>query len=414
MPKSRRRQHRAQSSHRARASAGITALTTAATVVTIVLIVAGSVLAPSGAATGKSRWHFPRATKTVTATATATVTVTATPGVPAPTATVTATQSVPGPTATVTTTVTASPSPSPTSPSSSTSSPTASPTSSPPPQTQGREIGVYMSGNNSGLDSYTSGWSVKPDVGSFYVNWPGSVPTLMSTYAGHGRSIQVELTSKISAGNFVTWADIAAGKYDTQVISYIKKLDGLGAPVMLALENEPDLRISDSTKAAPGQTAAQYVAAANRVADLIHANSTHVESLDWLAGGNASNAANFLFAKSKMDNVCWDPYKKGTELSDTATTLWAKFINNVLIPKGYDQIPRHICESGIKVDTFSNGGSYTTQQEIDFYKGWPAAMTANKIVSAVWFRSNSGQHDYIPTDPSVDQAFATMVSNTLG
>jgi hypothetical protein len=40
-------------------------------------------------------------------------------------------------------------------------------------------------------------------------------------------------------------------------------------------------------------------------------------------------------------------------------------------------------------------------------------MAANDIDSVIWFRANSGAHDYIPTDPSVDQAFATMVDNLL-
>ena len=72
--------------------------------ITVVLAVAGSLLAPSDASTASRRYHvikIVRPTKTVTATATVTVTApgpTATVTAPGPTATVT----VPGPTATVT------------------------------------------------------------------------------------------------------------------------------------------------------------------------------------------------------------------------------------------------------------------------------------------------------------------------
>ena len=38
---------------------------------------------------------------------------------------------------------------------------------------------------------------------------------------------------------------------------------------------------------------------------------------------------------------------------------------------------------------------------------------ADDIESVVWFRDNTGRHDYIPTDPSVDQAFSSMVASTL-
>jgi hypothetical protein len=67
-----------------------------ATVVTVVLTVAGSVLSPSGASgTRMPRHHIWTVTATTTVTATATVTV------PGPTATATVTATVPGPTATV-------------------------------------------------------------------------------------------------------------------------------------------------------------------------------------------------------------------------------------------------------------------------------------------------------------------------
>ena len=58
----RRRKHRAAGPHRARATAGITAFAAVSTVATVVLIVAGSVLTPTGATAGKYRWHHHRGT----------------------------------------------------------------------------------------------------------------------------------------------------------------------------------------------------------------------------------------------------------------------------------------------------------------------------------------------------------------
>jgi len=87
---------------------------TVAAVVTLVLVVTGSVLGASGAAlSGKSHWHpYKKHTRPVTAKA-------ASPG---PTRTATPTQTVPGPTRTVTQTVTAHPS----------AGPRTAPTSAPP------------------------------------------------------------------------------------------------------------------------------------------------------------------------------------------------------------------------------------------------------------------------------------------
>ncbi len=106
------RKHRAGGSRRARVGAGITAFATVASILTVVLVVGGTVLTPSGASASKYFWHHGwhhrwHPTKTVTATWT--------PKIPYPTrtvtATATATQSAPvPPTRTVTTTATANPS----------------------------------------------------------------------------------------------------------------------------------------------------------------------------------------------------------------------------------------------------------------------------------------------------------------
>jgi hypothetical protein len=237
----------------------------------------------------------------------------------------------------------------------------------------------------------------------------------MKTYASQGREIQAELSTKISAGSWVTWSDIAQGTYDSHIVSLIKSLDALGTPVLLALDVEPDGQYDGGTGVAPGQTPAQYVAAANHVADLIHANATHVESLVWLAGyRDAATEASFLPALSKLDNVGWDPYLTGSHAaSETPTHLFATFIDNVLIPHGYGNVPRHILETGIQTDPAANGKTFSSADQINFFNAIPAAMTTDNIQSVIWFRDNSGTHDYIPTNSSVDQAFATMTHNLL-
>ena len=135
----------------------------------------------------------------------------------------------------------------------------------------------------------------------------------------------------------------------------------------------------------------------------------------WLAGfKDAATSASFLPAHAKLDNVGWDPYKTGSHpASETATQLFATFVNTVLVPYGYDDIPRHILETGIKTDTFSSGELFDTQTQVDFMKSIPAAMDANDLESVIWFRANSGAHDYIPTSSSVDQAFESMTDVAL-
>lgn len=276
-------------------------------------------------------------------------------------------------------------------------------------------IGVYMSGNNAGLDAYTSGWSQQPEVASYYLNWDAPLPESMRPYARQGREIQVALMTKLGDGSWVRWSDIAAGRYDDHIVAVIDSLDSLGATVLLSLDVEPDANyVNGNGNVEPGQTPAEYVAAADHVADLVHAHSTHVRSLVWLAGFQppAIEAA-FLPAHSKLDDIGWDPYKTaGHPVDQTATQLFATFIDAVLVPHGYGDIARHITETGIQVDPSATGTAFSTQTQIAFYQGFPAAMKADDIQTVVWFRADSGAHDYIPTDPSVDAAFAAMLAGS--
>jgi hypothetical protein len=297
-----------------------------------------------------------------------------------------------------------------------------------PPPVSNKLIGVYMSGNNNGLETYESSWPTKTNCNTYYVTWTGNSsspnwtpPSHMSVAAGQGHTIMLEMDSKQATGGpWVTWANIASGSLDSFIIDFLDELDALGVPVYLSLENEADLKWdAGDGKVAPGQTTAQYKAACDKVYDLIHANTTNVHSLLWLAGGTASRAIAMLPTKSKLDAISWDPYKKGTECSLNTSQVLNRFIANVLIPTGYDTVPkRFITETGIKVNAF-NGTQcgitqFPTSTQIDYYNGIPGAMDANDIDGVVWFRTNSGAHPYIPTDPAVDAAFRDMVDNTLG
>lgn len=404
-----RRKHRAPGPRRAQLSAGLTALGTAALLVTAVLVVTTGMVTQTGALSDHfTRHHHPirtvRPTKTFTGW----------PTRPAPSSS----SPTSAPTSSRPTWPTTGPTTRPTGPTTGPTGPTTGPTTrtTQPSSGYGPAIGLYMAGNNSGLDSYTSSWPVKPNAVSFYLNWGQKVPSNMKVYATQGRQIQIALQTKISSGSWARWTDIAKGTYDAQIVTLIKSLDALDTRVLLALDVEPDANINGGGGVAPGQTPAQYVAAANHVADLIHANSTHVQSLVWLAGfQSAATEASFLPALSKLDNVGWDPYKTGSySASETPTAIFARFINSVLVPYGYGGVSRHILETGIKTDKSSKGTTFDTQTQQNFFSQIPAAMSADKISSVIWFRDNAGTHDYIPTNSSVDRTFESMVQQLLG
>lgn len=288
-------------------------------------------------------------------------------------------------------------------------------------------LGVYMSSNMGPVDGYESSWPTKTNIGSFYFVWganlnSGAQPDLYDYCSRQNYVIHIAMLTKLNNTSWVRWDDIANGVYDSNIVSQLQKINniplGAGTKIIVSFDNEPDN--GNATAHAPNQTAAEYAAGAIHFFDLLNANcGPKIETGIHFAGGNQSFCNTVLSSggsalHTRLENVGWDPYKKGTETTLNCTQLWAEFINGVLIPRGFDDIPRHITETGIKTDVFSNGGQYTTAQQITFYQQWPAALAANNIKSAIWFRSNSGQHNYIPTDSAVDDAFRDMVDSYLG
>src|SRR3954452_13095042 len=59
-------------------------------------------------------------------------------------------------------------------------------------------LGVYMSGNNAGVDALTSSWAQQPNIGSFYLNWNSHVTPLMKAHGAQGRTLQVALSTRVN------------------------------------------------------------------------------------------------------------------------------------------------------------------------------------------------------------------------
>jgi hypothetical protein len=230
--------HRARSKHRAvsatHAKAGLAALATTISVIVVVILAAGTVFAPSGAAGGRwPHWHntwlptwhptwHPTATKTATATATATVTA------PGPTATVTA----PGPTATVTAprpTGTTKP-PKPTA----TGTPT-SPTTTPTGSNQMPYVGAAVSGNSSPASMEASAGRVL-GLHRTYWNYGNVAASIKSATADATAGRIPWLSYKLS----VSWADAAAGKADAATQALAAQLATVPGPVWVAIHHEPE------------------------------------------------------------------------------------------------------------------------------------------------------------------------------
>jgi hypothetical protein len=280
----------------------------------------------------------------------------------------------------------------------------------PPPPVETLRVGVYSSGNK----PMTAIAGTKLTAASFYVAHGATLPAAVEAAAKAGQDIVIEISSQKSGG-YDTWAAFAKGAFDADLARHRDALAALatkyGVEVFASFENEPDEKVSNN-QAATGQTAAQYVAAANHWGDLC--KGAKVVPLVWLAG-NKATATDFLPDIAKIRAVSWDPYKTGTKTTMDASALFKAFAAK-LDAKGWtaDKARRLISETGIKVDAFSGGGSYTVADQTKFWAQIPAAAKAAGVELVIWFRANSGAHDYIPTDASIDPAFAAMAASVTG
>jgi hypothetical protein len=286
----RRHKHRAESpaggSH---AKAGFAALVSVVSVITVVLVAAGSLFAPSGASTARIRWHpiirIIHATKTVTATATVTVS--------GPTATATVTKTVSGPTATVT------------------AAPTGNPTTTAGP-TGGTTIGsttgaAHVPYVGAAIQANGSPASIEAAAGRplglhrTYWNYNNIASSIKSATADAKAGRIAWLSYKLP----VSWADAASGKEDAATRDLATQLATVPGPVWVALHHEPegDGNLPD------------WVAMQKRLLPLLAAapnvrTSIILTAYDTFDSGNAAYSLNSLWPGNMVDILGFDAYNR--------------------------------------------------------------------------------------------------------
>jgi len=286
MRKKDRRKHRAQgTASQAHAKAGLTALAAVLTVITVVLVTAGSLFATSGASPSKYRWHhhWTRATRTVTATATATRIV------PAPTAT--ATKTVSGPTATApgsTATVTL--------PGSTATSSTQ--TASPPTQGQLPLVGAAIQGNGDPAAMEASAGQVL-GLHRTYWNYSKIAASITQATADAKAGRIPWLSYKLS----VSWADAASGKADAATRALATQLATVPGEVWVAIHHEPE---GDGNLA-------DWVKVQRRLLPLLHAapnvrTTTILTAWDTFDSHNTAYSLSSLWPGNMVDIMGFDAY----------------------------------------------------------------------------------------------------------
>jgi hypothetical protein len=276
-------------------------------------------------------------------------------------------------------------------------------------------LGVYASGNNPWVTAPGNS-AVALNLGSGYLPYTGRISKsagLMNAW-NHGLDLVVAVDSKDGSGVFAAWDSFANGAHDSDWNGILDDAVALlkarpRQKIRLAPVHEQNLRIGKK-KCNPADQPGDYVPLANHFADLVNGRgNARLMPGHW----TASFSATYLPDKAKMKWGSGDPYKVGTDpVSSTAADQFRPVVTSFR-NAGWTAQDMLITETGIKTDVFSNGGRFDVPTQQKYYASIPAAIATLGLAGVVWFRANSGDHDYIPTDPSVDASFGAMAAALL-
>ena len=380
MPQNGPRKHRAEGSRRTRVGAGVTALLTVASFLTVILVVGGSVLTPSGANASKMYWHrhwWPAPTKTVTATWT--------PRIPYPTRTVTATATttakVPVPTRTVTSTATAGP------------SATTTRTTSPTPAGSGPLLGQYRGNASENPDAtFLSTYGENPELASSYYTTQAVNLTYESARVKRGTSVMLDLDPKTTPGMVGEVADRSTkglGYIDPFLTSCetVAKVNP-AATVFASFMHEWEVKraqnvITNSRDRDPATFAKAVSVFAARAAQI----APDCKVTLWIGGysGNLPTVADVMANISvPLDAVAYDPYITKSASYQSAVEKWTPTANWFRANADY----RSWGSPPIYLGEFGIDAAHGDAQMATFLTDLPGSMRTVGLAGGVLFDRN--------------------------
>jgi hypothetical protein len=223
-----------------------------------------------------------------------------------------------------------------------------------------------------------------------------------------GRTLYAVITPSNVIGD-ITWAEIAAGTYDSYFSAAATIIRDNGVPVIVAWDAEPD-----DTEREPSGTAAEYVASYQHVQALF-AGITPLIIMAWVVSEGSTRSATFWPGASVVDWAGVDPYdetesKGGSgEPADGPQDTYKTFMS-WLPAQGFGWTgPVGIFETGVD-NTVSDANRATWIENV------PAALADLGYSAWTWFNSggNLGTTTISPAaDPLAAAAIATIGASSV-
>lgn len=140
------------------------------------------------------------------------------------------------------------------------------------------------------------------DINHSYYRWDDQVPSAEDRAdVAAGRVPLISFNAITKAGQPVSWADIASGKYDARLRQVADGLKALGKPVLFTFNHEPE---NDQVRGTP----ADYRAAWQHISDILaQEGASNVVKVYVCMGWQPSTSAQY-YPGNAVDWVAGDPY----------------------------------------------------------------------------------------------------------
>lgn len=247
----------------------------------------------------------------------------------------------------------------------------------------GAWMGAYPGPGNADPVAYETMIGRKLDVVTRYEALDGSWPTAADLQLiREGRYLAVCWSSRLKAGGYATWKDVAAGRYDAAITAQAKRLSTVGQ-LWVGYDNEMDghVRIANSGPLS------HYKAAFTRIHSIVAPIAPNVIWV-WCPSGNnmTPEVAAAYPGNWQVDWICFDPYDpaltKGGPLGAYRTfPNWLKR-QGIGLHK-----PKGIFETGFHRTLDGTPGAAAWMAEV------PAALLDLDIRMWIWFNSYGGLGD---------------------
>jgi len=271
----------------------------------------------------------------------------------------------------------------------------------------------YAPANGNVLDEYTQMVGRKPDIVSFYKDFfvPLMTDQQMANLNARGEVPMItwepdQPTSGFPAANL---ADIASGRYDTNIREAAQLVKGYRSEVMIRFAHEMNISASLWGPGKDGNVGSTYVEAWRHIVSLFQQEG--VTNAKWVWSPNVDWGGvpfgQYFPGDSWVDYVALDGYNWGT----VGTEVWQNMSH--LFGPSYATLTQMSSKPVIIAETSSGevGGSKAAWIREGFLHTIPENFP--RVNAVIWFNAVAEEDWRINTSPSALEAYREVVANSL-